>query len=78
LPKEWNSFIYILTGTGKFGPDAEQVEGTPGHTLILSKGESVFFKNTGSSELRFLLLAGEPLNEPGKYFIFRYFCNLCI
>jgi redox-sensitive bicupin YhaK (pirin superfamily) len=67
LPRDWNSFIYILAGKGKFGTDTEQVEGTHGHTLILSKGESVFLKNTDSTELRFLLLAGEPLNEPSKY-----------
>ena len=63
--KDWNSFAYILTGKGKFGSTSDQVESSAGNTLILSKGDSVFFKNTGDTELRFILLAGEPINEPG-------------
>jgi redox-sensitive bicupin YhaK (pirin superfamily) len=30
----------------------------------LTKGDSVYFKNEKSTQLHFVLIAGEPLNEP--------------
>ena len=40
------------------------MESNAHHTLILAKGDSVYFKNEQSTPLHFVLIAGEPLNEP--------------
>ena len=65
LPSDWNAFIFILTGSGLFGPDSSPVAASAHHTLILSKGEAtVAFKNNSNTDLRFVLIAGKPINEP--------------
>ena len=67
LPSDWNAFIFILAGSGLFGPESSQVEASAHHTLILSRagGEAtVAFRNNSNADLRFVLIAGKPINEP--------------
>jgi quercetin 2,3-dioxygenase len=64
IPDGWNSFIYILEGEGEFG--SKKTLADAHHVLILSKhGQTVDFRNTNNQvDCRFVLLAGQPLNEP--------------
>ena len=37
----------------------------PGHTVVLSKNDEIVqFENANESEARFVLISGQPLNEP--------------
>lgn len=65
IPSDWNAFIFILQGSGLFGPVDKEVESNAHHTLILSKGDSIHFKNHKSELLNFVLIAGKPIGEPG-------------
>lgn len=64
LPNDWNAFIYVLNGEGYFGPEENEVKSEANTTLVLSSGNSMRFINRDLNELRFILLAGKPLNEP--------------
>ncbi|XP_037104468.1 pirin [Syngnathus acus] len=64
VPSGWTAFIYTLSGTIHVGPDEEQHKVEPHHTVVLGDGDSVRFENKGSDISRFVLIAGEPLNEP--------------
>lgn len=59
IENDYNSFAYIFEGSGFF-EDSTIVQN--GNLLIFSKGNSVKFK-TESSSIRFILVAGKPLNE---------------
>ena len=69
IPSHWNSFIYILNGSGLFGPSGKAVKARKRQTVLLSNncGDSIQFKNEDSQQLEFVLIAGQPLNEPGNY-----------
>lgn len=60
ISEHYNAFIYVLSGTIMTGK--RDVEGTHGTCIVFGPGESVKVKATG--EARFVVLAGEPLNEP--------------
>ena len=65
LPGSFNGFIYVLEGSGTFGEN--QVEATKGQALWLDAAddqEQSFIKITATNQLRFVLFAGAPLNEP--------------
>ena len=64
IPPGWNAFLYILTGQGEFGSKKTSVDAH--HVVILSKnGDGIDFRNTSAKEdCRFVLIAGEPINEP--------------
>jgi quercetin 2,3-dioxygenase len=64
IPEDWNAFIFILSGVGLFGSTEKLIEAPAHHTLVLSKGNSVHFKNEKETPLHIVLIAGEPLNEP--------------
>lgn len=64
MPTDWNAFIFVLEGVGRFGSLKMTTESGAHHTLVLTKGESVYFKNEKNDPLRFVLIAGQPLNEP--------------
>jgi redox-sensitive bicupin YhaK (pirin superfamily) len=66
IPQGWNAFIFILEGVGRFGPEGKRVEAKAHHTVLLGQGNSVSFSNSGSSQLRFVLIAGQPIGEPSK------------
>ncbi len=60
IDNEYNSFAYIFEGKGVV-EDSTTVQN--GNLLIFSKGSFVSFE-TESSSIRFILVAGKPLNEP--------------
>lgn len=65
LPGHYNGFLYILEGSGRFGADG--TEGTAGQVLFFSRhnrGEETELPVTAHKQLRLLLYAGEPVNEP--------------
>ncbi|XP_072071409.1 pirin-like protein isoform X2 [Arachis hypogaea] len=67
IPETWNSFVYVIEGEGVFGSPTSSPTG-PYHVLVLSQGDglSVWNNNNNSSSkpLRFVLIGGQPLNEP--------------
>ncbi|PWA81607.1 pirin-like protein [Artemisia annua] len=63
IPESWNSFVYVLEGEGLFG----SMDSSPilaHHVLVLSHGDGLSVWNNGSKPLRFVLIGGQPLNEP--------------
>lgn len=64
IPNSWNSFVYIIEGEGVFGiPNSSAVSAH--HVLVLgSEGDGLSVWNKSSNPLRFLLVGGQPLNEP--------------
>jgi len=64
IPDGWNAFVYVLTGQGEFG--SKKLISDAHHTLILSSnGHGLDFRNpSNNTDCRFVLIAGEPLNEP--------------
>ncbi|KAL1826256.1 hypothetical protein ACET3Z_004668 [Daucus carota] len=63
IPESWNSFVYVIEGEGIFGSlDSPPVSAH--HVLVLSPGDSLSVWNKSSNALRFVLIGGEPLNEP--------------
>ncbi|XP_077420625.1 pirin [Vanacampus margaritifer] len=64
VPPGWTAFIYTLSGTIHVGPEEEHQKVEPHHTVVLGDGGSVRFENKGSDVSHFVLIAGEPINEP--------------
>ncbi|XP_019742487.1 pirin isoform X2 [Hippocampus comes] len=64
VPSGWTAFIYTLSGTIHVGPDEEQQKVEPHHTVVFGDGDSIRFENKGSDICHFVLIAGEPINEP--------------
>ncbi|KAJ8458099.1 hypothetical protein OPV22_031025 [Ensete ventricosum] len=63
IPPPWNSFVYIIEGEGVFGdPNASPT--TRHHALVLSPGDGLSVWNRAARPLRFVLIGGQPLNEP--------------
>lgn len=63
VPGGWNGFIYILQGAGVFGEeDAEEIYAH--HILHLGPGDGIKAWNKTDELCRFVLIAGQPLNEP--------------
>lgn len=59
---EYNAFVYVFEGRGYFEPD-KTPEVEKEHLVLFEKGDRV--KITATTEtLRFLFVAGKPLNEP--------------
>ena len=55
VPKDWNAFIFILSGKGVFG-NFEPTEASAYHTLLLSKGDSISFRNNEETQLHIVLI----------------------
>lgn len=64
VPENWNAFVLVLRGTGLFGNNDHETRVTFDHTVILTEGNSISFRNDSKEQLHFLLIAGEPINEP--------------
>jgi len=62
IPCCWNALIFIFEGEGVFG-FCKQKTFNAKHTLVLTKGDRIWFANKSEQTLHFLLLAGKPLNE---------------
>ncbi|KAG9137174.1 hypothetical protein Leryth_011999 [Lithospermum erythrorhizon] len=63
IPGSWNGFVYVLDGEGKFG-HSKSPTSKPHELLLLGSGDGLEAWNHGSKPLRFVLIAGQPLNEP--------------
>ncbi|KAB2623009.1 pirin-like protein [Pyrus ussuriensis x Pyrus communis] len=60
IPEAWTSFVYVIEGEGLFGSTHSSAH----HILVLGSGDGLSVCNKSSEPLRFLLAAGQPLNEP--------------
>uniref|UniRef100_A0A8C1H628 Pirin n=1 Tax=Cyprinus carpio carpio TaxID=630221 RepID=A0A8C1H628_CYPCA len=64
IPKGWTAFIYTLAGSLCTGPDDDLQTIEPHHTVVLADGECCRVENKAAEESHFVLIAGEPINEP--------------
>ncbi|KAM9319282.1 pirin [Gastrophryne carolinensis] len=64
VPKGWTAFFYTLTGKVHVGPPDAQKMIENHHTAVLDDGETVTFENKDDGLAHFVLIAGEPINEP--------------
>jgi redox-sensitive bicupin YhaK (pirin superfamily) len=68
VPKEYNTFAYVIGGRGMFGiANKKQVEVNRGQMVVFEKdGEQIVIRATQDSKSPFdiLLIGGIPLNEP--------------
>ncbi|KAL3694899.1 hypothetical protein R1sor_008550 [Riccia sorocarpa] len=63
VPEGWNAFVYILEGQLIIGSeDASPIDSF--HTVQLGPGDGVSVWNKGTSAAQFVLIGGQPLNEP--------------
>ncbi|KAJ8774342.1 hypothetical protein K2173_011591 [Erythroxylum novogranatense] len=63
IPDSWNAFVYIIEGAGIFG-SSDSAPVSAHHVLVLGSGNGLSVWNTTAEALRFVLIAGQPLNEP--------------
>ncbi|OAY52061.1 pirin-like protein [Manihot esculenta] len=63
IPKSWNAFVYVIEGEGSFGL-GNSSQATAHHVLVLGPGDGLSVWNRSSNPLRFVLFAGQPINEP--------------
>ena len=63
IPESWNAFAYIIEGEGVFGYQ-NKTPISANHVVVLGPGDGVSVWNKSSKPLRFVLIAGQPLNEP--------------
>ena len=67
VPKEYNTFAYVIGGQGVFGTDNNQKEVHRGQMVIFEKdGEQIEVKASKDTKSPFdiLLIGGSPINEP--------------
>uniref|UniRef100_A0A3P9Q4S6 Pirin n=1 Tax=Poecilia reticulata TaxID=8081 RepID=A0A3P9Q4S6_POERE len=57
-------FLFTYLYTFFKGPDQEQQPVESHHTVVFGDGDCVKFENKGSEVSHFVLVAGEPINEP--------------
>ena len=65
VPRDYNGFVYVIDGEGKFGAEGERA--VDGQMVLLAQdGEEVRLENPSDAKttLNVLLIAGSPLNEP--------------
>ena len=65
LPSNFNGFIYIISGSGRFGNNAVEADAT--QTLWMDRDESQQDSQISLqaiTDLHVILLAGQPLQEP--------------
>lgn len=63
IPESWNAFVYVIEGEGIFGtPSSSPVSAH--NVVVLGPGNGLCFWNESSGPLRFVLIGGQPLNEP--------------
>ncbi|KAG2726176.1 hypothetical protein I3760_01G100500 [Carya illinoinensis] len=63
ISESWNSFVYIIEGEGVFGSSNSSPVAAH-NLLVLGPGDGVSVWNRSSKKLRFVLIGGQPLNEP--------------
>lgn len=66
IPAGWTAFIYTLEGTLMVGDSDTKIE--PHNCVVLSASSAEtgvrLRKNSGKADTRFVLIAGEPLDQP--------------
>eukprot|EP00891_Asterochloris_glomerata_P003526 jgi/Astpho2/3526/fgenesh1_pm.00057_%23_4_t len=60
IPEEWTAFAYVAQGSGKLSG----TRGSAEQALVFGKGNLVEASTEDAAGLRFLLIAGKPMNEP--------------
>lgn len=60
IVSEWNAFAYVYQGSGKLGEKNASMQ----HAYIFSNAGDTVTAEAGPEGLRFLLIAGLPINEP--------------
>ena len=61
IPSGWTTFAYILEGEVSFGDHIVSAH----NTVVFSKEEKqIEFRNTCKQLAHFVLISGEPINEP--------------
>nr|XP_002131723.4 pirin-like [Ciona intestinalis] len=60
IPEGWTSFVYTLLGTAIIAGE----EVSAHHIVVFGDGDSIQLENRSNELTRFLLIAGEPVNEP--------------
>ncbi|KAK4752441.1 hypothetical protein SAY87_021239 [Trapa incisa] len=63
IPEDWTAFVYVIDGEGAFGGSSSTPAGAH-NVLVLDRGDGLSVWNNGTEPLRFVLIAGQPLNEP--------------
>ncbi len=64
IPRDFQGFVYVLSGRGSFG--AKGTEGKGGQLLVLGQGDALSAKAT-NGPLRFMLAAARPRREPVRW-----------
>ncbi|KAK6975377.1 pirin [Biomphalaria glabrata] len=65
VPKDWNTFVYILSGEAWFGPEEKSQLCRSHHTVTFkTDGDSVHVHNKSGHLCHFVVISGEPINEP--------------
>ena len=61
IPSGWTTFAYVLEGSVSFGDHTIHAH----HTAVFSSEEDkIEFKNPSKESAHFVLISGEPINEP--------------
>ena len=60
VPDSWTTFVYILSGTLRFGDKVVEAHNT---VLFTHEGEGVELENSGSEPAHCVLIAGRPIRE---------------
>ncbi|XP_010241770.1 PREDICTED: pirin-like protein [Nelumbo nucifera] len=63
IPESWNSFVYVIEGEGVFG-SLNSSPASAHHVLVLGPGDVINVWNKSANPLRFVLIGGQPINEP--------------
>jgi quercetin 2,3-dioxygenase len=67
VPKEYNTFAYVVGGQGQFGPNNNQKEVHRGQMVIFeNNGDQIEVKASKNTKSPFdiLIIGGTPINEP--------------
>ncbi|KAK0045357.1 pirin [Biomphalaria pfeifferi] len=65
VPKDWNTFVYILSGEAWFGPEEKSQLCKAHHTVTFNTdGDSVHVHNKSGQPCHFVVISGQPIREP--------------
>lgn len=64
IPDGWNGFVYTLEGEAIFGSEASAPTGAHVTLQLKQAGDGLIVWNRSESKARFMLICGQPLDEP--------------